>query len=405
MFKRTVLVALTMGPMLLLTAVPADAQIGRIRDRVQREVERRTEQAVDRAVDRAVDSALGSAERKLEDRLFGPPNERGAGGAVIGGLNIDALQAGFGLTVAGASADPVDFRDLRALLPESAAGIPRTDIQGQRNSAFGFSTSEALASYDQDARSVRITITDSGTMSAMMAYGYGWAAMEIDRETEAGFERTITHRGHPGFLNVDRAGGDVSSSLNVLVVQRFIVNLEGHGVDEQALLRAAESIDISRLEAMKDFGVKEAAALTDFRALGELLPASLPGMERQEVTGESSTTLGISASFARVAFRGADGQSCSVTITDLGSMRNLTHAAMTMASIDRESDRGYERTTTWESWPATERLDRYEGSVHSNLQVMVEKRFMVQVEGNVEMDVAKAALRQIDLARLKTMAE
>jgi hypothetical protein len=47
------------------------------------------------------------------------------------------------------------------------------------------------------------------------------------------------------------------SEFTVVVASRFVVSAKGRGVDVDALKRAVTDIDISKLEGMKDVGVKK----------------------------------------------------------------------------------------------------------------------------------------------------
>jgi hypothetical protein len=52
----------------------------------------------------------------------------------------------------------VDFRDLKALLPESLGSLKRSNAQGEKNSAMGFTISKAEADYNNEDYSQRIDI-------------------------------------------------------------------------------------------------------------------------------------------------------------------------------------------------------------------------------------------------------
>ena len=56
----------------------------------------------------------------------------------------------------------VDFRDLKALLPESLGDLKRANAEGEKSSAMGFTISKAEADYNNEdySQSMDIEITD-----------------------------------------------------------------------------------------------------------------------------------------------------------------------------------------------------------------------------------------------------
>ena len=151
--------------------------------------------------------------------------------------------------------EPVDFRTLKDLLPESVAGIDRTNSEGEKSGAMGIKISKAEARYDADGKRIDITITDMGSMSAGGMGGMfaaGWLMAEIDRESDKEYEKTTTYNGHKAFekYNYDRKRGEIS----VMVAGRFLVNVEGDDVSMDDIKEALEEIDLDDLEDMKDEG-------------------------------------------------------------------------------------------------------------------------------------------------------
>ncbi len=87
--------------------------------------------------------------------------------------------------------DPVDFRKLKDILPERAAGLERTEATGEKNGAMGFSLSQAEGKYGDGEASLEIEITDTGGVGGMAMMGMAaWAMAEVDKETATGYEKT-----------------------------------------------------------------------------------------------------------------------------------------------------------------------------------------------------------------------
>lgn len=82
-------------------------------------------------------------------------------------------------------AEPVDFRRLRDVLPEEAAGLERTSQSGERGGALGMAVSQAEAVYEgDDGARVEVKIVDLGNVPQIAMMGYGWALAEVDRESK-----------------------------------------------------------------------------------------------------------------------------------------------------------------------------------------------------------------------------
>lgn len=74
-------------------------------------------------------------------------------------------------------------------------------------------------------------------------------------------------------------------------------------------------------------------------------------------------------------------------------------AAWSMASIDKETETGYEKTTEYKGHKAFEKYNTQ--SKNGEISVIVANRYIVQVEGrDVDMDKIKSVLDDIDLDKL-----
>lgn len=158
----------------------------------------------------------------------------------------------------GKKVNPVDFRDLKALLPEQIGTMKRTNASGEKTAAMGINISKAEADYKEENSNKRIDIeiTDLGNISGLSAFAtYGWFMTEIDKETEDGYEKTFTYKGNKGFEKYNNKYKD--GDLSVLVAKRFIVEINGSNVTMDEMKAALDMIDISKLESMKDFGVEK----------------------------------------------------------------------------------------------------------------------------------------------------
>lgn len=149
----------------------------------------------------------------------------------------------------------VDFRELKALLSENLGDLKRTNAEGEKSGAMGFTISKAEADYNNEDYSQRIDIeiTDmTGASGFAGLAAWGWAMADIDKETASGYEKTTKYKGHKAFEKYNNEYKD--GSIEVLVSGRFMVSVNGNNVPMTAIMSAIDQIDVGKLEAMKDAG-------------------------------------------------------------------------------------------------------------------------------------------------------
>ncbi|MDY0066042.1 MAG: Yip1 family protein [Steroidobacteraceae bacterium] len=167
----------------------------------------------------------------------------------------DALRQMMGAAFGGdGSVESLPPERLRAFAPASLAGLERSDLTVQRNSAMGMQISEVRAVYgDADGRTLELEITDTGTAQALLAFA-GWAGMESESESSSGYEKTYRDGGRLVHEQWDR---DASwGEYSVVVGERFTVKVSGAASGVAQLRRAANEVDLRGLEALRDHGVK-----------------------------------------------------------------------------------------------------------------------------------------------------
>jgi hypothetical protein len=144
---------------------------------------------------------------------------------------------------------------IRPFVPESLAGLQRTEISAERNDAMGMQVSEARGTYSDDTgRLLRLEIIDMGGMQGMLAFA-GWAAGEQERETDRGYEKTYKQDGRLVHEEWDRGQG--SGEYTTVLGERFSVKVSGEASSITELKAAVTSLDLAGLEALKNDGVKQ----------------------------------------------------------------------------------------------------------------------------------------------------
>lgn len=152
---------------------------------------------------------------------------------------------------------------------------------------------------------------------------------------------------------------------------------------------------------------KAAPALVNFRDLKAQLPATLPDMKRISASGEKTGAFGMSIAFAEATYRDADGGTVTIKITDTGGMPGvaaMAQAGFAATEIDRETETGYERTTTIKGHRAMEEYDsRYKTG---SIMIMADKRLTYEISGKqVEMDKVKGAVDALDFDAISKLIE
>lgn len=150
----------------------------------------------------------------------------------------------------GEKVEVVNFRSLKELLPNRVGGIKRTDSSGQKTGALGFKISTAEGKYKDGNQSININIVDAGGIGMLVKSMADWSTIEIDKESDNGYERTTTIDGHKAFVKWDER--NQKGQISVIVKERMIVNIEGRNVSMDDLEEALDDIDLDDLEDLVD---------------------------------------------------------------------------------------------------------------------------------------------------------
>lgn len=149
--------------------------------------------------------------------------------------------------------EPIEWRKLRDLLPERVAGMRRHNVDGERTESGGLGVrlSKVKAEYYEDDDNARLTmaIVDLGSLKRVAMMGLSWLDLEIDHESNDGFERTSRYKDFPTFEKCER---DHHCEMKMIVGERFLVAIESEGKDRArehliAALKALHLDDLSHL--------------------------------------------------------------------------------------------------------------------------------------------------------------
>jgi hypothetical protein len=179
--------------------------------------------------------AAGKAVEDSAKQNNGPPS-----GAAIGAL-VGAAVGG------GKAVDALSSEEIKAYLPETLGGLPRTSTSASRNAAMGFQVAEAQADYGDGAgKGLRLEINDTGGAHGILALA-SWANIEEEKEWQGGYEKTYRADGRIVHERWDSGRG--SGEFSVIVGNRFSVEISGNAASMDELKAAlATGVNLAALE-------------------------------------------------------------------------------------------------------------------------------------------------------------
>lgn len=172
---------------------------------------------------------------------------------------MGAMGQGTGTSPDGKPHEPINFRELKKQLPAELTGMKRTSSSGEKTSTLGMTVSTAKAEYkgsNQD--SLSLTISDIGALGGFAAMAqYAWTMSEYERESDTGFERTMTWKGHRATEEYDSK--DKRGKIGIMLENKVVINIEGRGIPFETLEEARDSLDVDVLLGLQGVEKEEAA--------------------------------------------------------------------------------------------------------------------------------------------------
>jgi hypothetical protein len=171
------------------------------------------------------------------------------------GAQVSAAMSTLGtLLGGGAHVDPVGVELLKPFVPDTFAGLPKRSSRAEKTGFASLMISKAEATYGEAARTVTLSVTDSGGASGLTTLA-GWVGVQQDQEDDSGSERIRKVNGRLVHEKVSNSGRG-SSEFAIVLGDRFVVSASGYGVGLDELKAAVSSIGLGKLESMKDVGVQ-----------------------------------------------------------------------------------------------------------------------------------------------------
>ncbi len=142
----------------------------------------------------------------------------------------------------------INFRELKALLPNKVAGLKMEDSGGETAGAMGFKVSTAEAEYRDGEEEMEISIADVGGAPMALMGMAAWASLEYEKDTDEGYERTTMIDGHKAFEKY--YDSEKEGEIGVIIENRFVVSVKGYNVKMSDIKSALSKIDLDRLKKL-----------------------------------------------------------------------------------------------------------------------------------------------------------
>lgn len=182
--------------------------------------------------------------RKMQEATNRMEQAQNAGdGAAVGKAMSEMLGA-----LTGTAGTPIAAQELKALLPETLAGLERKSIEVQSGEAMGIAGSSANATYGSGDKQVNLSVNDMGGLGAVGTLA-AWANVTVDRETDGTVEK-VYKQGSRTVREEYRKDGS-RAEYTVILPNGVIVEVKGRDVDPAVVKQVAEGLDLAKLEALK----------------------------------------------------------------------------------------------------------------------------------------------------------
>lgn len=145
--------------------------------------------------------------------------------------------------------DPVSFRDLMTVFPETFSGWERKKPTGERMSS-PVNFSQAEVDYTKENARLEIKIMDSALNQMLIAPFAMFLTAGYEKETSRGYEKSVKVGDFPGWEEWNDEGKD--GSLHAVVDKRFIVDIRGNNIESPKVLHdLAAAMDLKKLSTLK----------------------------------------------------------------------------------------------------------------------------------------------------------
>ena len=145
---------------------------------------------------------------------------------------------------------PIDFRKLKEVVPGELAGVKRSSNEGEKINIGELNISQVNARFEKaeagenDPR-VELQIVDYASAPEMGNVMTAWQQMEVDKESDNGFERTTKYKEQPAYETYQNEGK--SGQVQIWVASRFYVNVQTTNLTAEQMKKLVESLPLEKL--------------------------------------------------------------------------------------------------------------------------------------------------------------
>jgi hypothetical protein len=148
----------------------------------------------------------------------------------------------------------VDYKKLKEQLPETLGGIKRTEASGQKTGLGDFKVSQAHGTYVKDKEKddsprIELQIQDFGGNKQMIEGLSYWTKLEMDKEGDDGFQKTLKIQDYPAMQEYRNEGK--SGTLTLLVGERFFVTVNTTNLTADEFKKLGDELKLKDLAALK----------------------------------------------------------------------------------------------------------------------------------------------------------
>ena len=148
----------------------------------------------------------------------------------------------------------VDFRKLKEVLPETLAGVKRSEARGEKQKLGDFTFTTAQGEYrKEDAGDtdpdLSLELFDYGAAPEMGSMFTVWQQMEVDRESDNEYEKTVKIKEQPGLEKYNSQ--DKRGELQLYVANRFLLTFNANNISQEQFKKAIEELPVEKLAALK----------------------------------------------------------------------------------------------------------------------------------------------------------
>lgn len=141
---------------------------------------------------------------------------------------------------------------LKSILPEMMMDLKKTKTESKMTSDLGIMALKVAAEYQSadGKETIILSLTDLGRdLKISSLHVLSWYGTDVNRDSLDQIEHTTIYSGYRLFEQYypdDRIG-----ELQLIVAQRFLIDIDGYGVSFDALRKSLQYIDLKKVEGLK----------------------------------------------------------------------------------------------------------------------------------------------------------